>query len=165
MHFREQWIHAENEATPISYLDQLDFKVVDQGRGTSVAYLVTENHEHRKRVSVFFLPQIEVGKDLRTIKTTSCWPGMLNRLLKNYEEDWNFPLKSRGTVSELDAKFLFHADIGKINCEIIGKRTGTDKLVPLSELNMEGWRYTVKDAPAEGSDYVLRFEIERQPNR
>jgi hypothetical protein len=86
LHFWTISIEAEVQAPPIHYLDEIHFQVRDEG-AHDLAYLEEEDSGHSKRISVFFLPQIDPSETAsRKVTLTYKWPQMLTKLLTEGNE-------------------------------------------------------------------------------
>jgi hypothetical protein len=145
---------AEKEATPINYLDQLDFKV--SGSGGEVAYLEGDGDQYSREVAFFFLPQIDPGEsEPRTLKFTYTWPGMMTKLIQDSEEI-SWVINSRREVGEVLFEFFYEPSLGVISCEQIHAPIKDVKPIRIQDAkDWPGWQYKLTDAPAE-----LRYKLE-----
>lgn len=75
-------IFADNSADPVEYLSDLHLKieVVDPPNGEDLRYLVYDNSSKRKRLAIFFLPEIAPAEE-RNIVLTYKWPGFARDLI------------------------------------------------------------------------------------
>jgi len=161
---------SEDEALPRDHLLEIDFRVKDitPERDFETTYLQCANGPRNKEVLVYFLPILQPEEDVpRIIEVSFVWPGYYLRL-KEKEELYSIDLtkmRSEERVDLIELEFYLEPGTGK---RLICERTGSveGKQAPPSAARFkhssgkdwEGWKYTVRKAPAEEYAVLLRLE-------
>jgi hypothetical protein len=162
LHFWRINVSAESEATGIEYLDEIDFRIVDDSNAEPLSYLVTRNDVHSKEISAFFLPFLLPEEAAREIMYTYRWPGMSQKLLRRGSETFNLTTRSQGTLQKVEYCLYFDPALHRsrdLGCEVIGMRLpGASLKAASSDAGWKGWRYEATDVPA-GSDFDCQIEV------
>ncbi|MEA2603090.1 MAG: hypothetical protein QOF89_4082 [Acidobacteriota bacterium] len=153
---------ATDEASPeVPYLDELGFQVKLVGKtkkDDEVIYLQTDNFPRRKRLVLFFFPEIDARQ--RKVEVTYHWPGLFAKLIRQGADDLAFEWRRPVRRGEILVRFA--AELGEVNCKLV---SGQTKGVKLSRSHdQEGylvWTCRYRDAPA--GDY--QFSLERVSSR
>jgi hypothetical protein len=155
-------VQATSEATPVEYLDDMNFKVRDDS-GNGVVYLPTENDSRSKRVMLYFLPQIEPGQGDRKIVFSYSWPGLFNQLASKTSEPFRWTTESVSTIERL--KFSFYLQKGSgydLLHENLGPRYEKMKPDALSDGDQwSGFSYTIEDIPAGKCRVALLLKLKK----
>ncbi len=167
LHIERIIVGAEQHADPCEFLDDIDFKVRDDSRGSRVVYLPTRNTPFEKEVVLFFLPHIRPEEPApRKIILTYKWPKMLRQLEKRGFEVGEWGLKSRDPIPEAEMRVFFEPGLrGKVKASIHGPRLPEDSLeeakcdIPGCG-GWEGWSYKLRNAPS--GTYKIKFDMRRK---
>lgn len=161
VHFYRVNLGAEKEATPINHLDQINFKAISNA-DFEVGYLEFKGDHHKKRLSIYFLPQIDRGEsEPRMLRFSYQWPGMMNKLIQGSETvEWKVE-SLHPVVGEVLLEFFYEPSLGKINCyrrhALIGNVTPVEIR---DDKDWSGWQYKLANAPT-GFDYKIEFARKR----
>lgn len=164
LHFWEFETWVEEEATGMHLLDGLDFKVEDDnGRGLS--YLPTLDNLRRKKVIIYFLPQIDPEEaEARTVIVSYKWPRMFGRLDLNGQEYWTWILHSNELIKQ--ARFEVYLESGTNRIFECQSATAPADGETLKEAEIDkgpnkwkGWIYNIPDAPP--GEYTLSLKLKR----
>jgi predicted MPP superfamily phosphohydrolase len=154
-------IVGDDDSPEVDYLDDLAFQVRLVGkpkRDEEVHYLQTDNFPRRKRLVLFFFPEIDARR--RRIEVTYRWPGLFAKLIRQGVSDLGF--EWRRPVRRGHIRLRFAAELGEVRCKLV---SAPGKGVKLSRSHdKEGylvWTCHSRDAPA--GDY--QFFLERTSNR
>jgi hypothetical protein len=157
LHFWTLDIEAEVQAPPILYLDEIQFQVRDGG-AHDLAYLEEEGSEHSKRISIFFLPQIDPAETApRQVCFDYIWPQMLKKLLTEGSETLSWTISSRSGVVNVLFEIYFDPAIKDIECLQQGPvLPGLRPQAETAQNGWKGWIYKVPNGP-ERFRYELTF--------
>lgn len=152
---------AGDETSPeVHHLDELGFQVRPVGRpkkGDEVLYLQTDNFPRRKRLALFFFPEIDARQ--RKIEVKYRWPGLAAKLIQQGTLDWAFGW--RRPVRRGEIRFRLSAELGEVECQLVN---GQGRGVTLSRHHDKDgylvWTCRCRDAPA--GDYL--FTLKRTSN-
>jgi hypothetical protein len=162
LHFWRINLVAESEAPGVEFLDEVDFKIMDNSAGEPLTYLVTRNDIHSKEISAFFLPFLLPDQAAHEIVYTYRWPGMSRKLLVRGCEVFNWTARSQGIIHRVEYCLYFdpvlHRNRGLL-CEVMGtKIPGAALKEANSDAGWRGWRYEAQAVPAS-SDIDCRIEV------
>jgi hypothetical protein len=157
LHFWTFGIEAEVQAPPVHHLDEIQFQVQDKSPH-DLAYLEEEDSGHSKRISVFFLPQIDPTETVpRQISFTYIWPQMLTKLLTEGNETLGWRISSHKEVVNVLFEVYFDPAIKDIECLQEGRvLPGYQPQVVTAGTGWKGWKYEVPKGP-EDFPYELTF--------
>ena len=149
VHFWSTSVQATSEASPREYLDDINFKVADEG-GQGVVYLPTENDARSKKVVIYFLPQIEPGAEPRKVVFSYNWKGLFNQLKSKGSEEFNWTTESVEGIEKIHFSVLLQKATGhELVCDVIGPKHCDAKPMPISnEHDWTGFTYTLENVPA-----------------
>lgn len=159
LHFWEFEVWVEPEADPAFLLDCLEFKVRD-ATGHPQTYLPCMESERRKKVMIYFLPQVESGEpDPRALNISYRWPRMFGRLDKRSQEYWQWYQVSDENAQSLKFEFYLEPGTGRaLKCECVTPERPGESLkestIVRGSSRWTGWIYEVLDA-ASGKYEVL----------
>lgn len=158
LHYWEVGITAEDDSTPVDFVEQLGFTVKDdtgQGSTTSVAYLVLKNTPRAKNVGLFLLPKIEPAEArARVIKTTYRWPGLSTKLRNHGRDEWSFRLKSKRPIPVVEFCVYYAPEFGTLTSRPVTP-VGSPQGVEFG--GMKGFKYTFTDARADAFQHILEI--------
>lgn len=160
VHFWTTGNRATAYATPVEYLDDINFNVHGNNEG-EIVYLPVENDPLSKQIVIYFLPRIEPGQT-RKVVITYTWPGLLRQLDQLGEERFNFTYESKETIEHIEIHFYLESGTGKkLFCEISGPPHANTRLVENKhpELNWSGFIYTVEKSAAGTTHYELTVRL------
>jgi len=162
VHFWSTSVQATSEASPREYLDDINFKVNDEG-GNGVVYLPTENDARSKKVVIYFLPQIEPGTEPRKIVFSYNWKGLFNQLRSKGSEEFNWTTESVGVIDKIHFSVLLEKGTGhELVCDVIGPRHSNARPVPASgEDGWTGFTYTLEKVPGGKVRIGLVFKLKK----
>ncbi|PYT49517.1 MAG: hypothetical protein DMG44_10655, partial [Acidobacteria bacterium] len=151
LHFWEFEVWVEPEADPAFLLDCLEFKVRD-ATGHPQTYLPCMESERRKKVMIYFLPQVESAEaDPRTLSISYRWPRMFGRLDKRGQEYWQWYQVSDENAQSLKFEFYLEPGAGRaLKCECVTperpKESLQESTISRGSARWPGWIYEVPDA-------------------
>ena len=150
-------LNAEGDAAPVQYLEEIGFKIKDIDRATSVTHQLFKDGPREKRLAIFFLPRVEPDQT-RSLDVSFKWPAMCRRLIGGGEEfGWGF--ESQGVIDELVYDIFVEPTVGSFTSTISGNKHGIQEINRMfSKRDWPGFRYTVKNAAAEGPAYAVRLD-------
>lgn len=148
VHFLSLVEGVTDAADPVEYLDDINFKVIDNS-GHEVVYLPTENDGRLKRVVLYFLPRIEPREDPRKIVVSYRWPGMAKQLDLLGEEDYSWEPTSRDPIALLEYSIFSEPGTKRVlACELAGPSNATETLSAVSnDKGWEGFCYKIENSP------------------
>jgi hypothetical protein len=160
LHYWEMGITAEDDSTPVDFVEQLGFTVKDetgQGSTTSVAYLVLKNTPRAKNVGLFLLPKIEPAEPrARVIKIKYQWPGFSTKLRAQGRDEWSFRLKSKRPIPVVEFCAYYAPEFGTLRSRSVTPTSGLPQGVEFG--GMKGFKYTLTDARADSFQHILEIE-------
>ncbi len=159
LHFWEIKIGVESAADPVEYPDDIDFKVWDEG-GREVRYLPIMNDLRRKKLVLFFLPQIEPAEETpRKIVMTYRWPGMVKQINDRHEMV-SWIIESKEPVQLAEFYFFLEPGTGRLlSCEVGGPRLEGDAPQEIAhpEKKWPGWVYRLQNVPNDEYSVILKL--------
>jgi predicted MPP superfamily phosphohydrolase len=148
---------AADETSPeVHYLDELDFSVRLVGKteeDDEIYYLQTDNFPRRKRVVVFFFPEID--KRQRKVEVTYRWPGYFAKLIQKGTDDLGFDW--RRPVHWAEIRILFAEELGEVDCKLLsGQKAGVGLSRSRNQQGYLVWTCRCRNVPAGA--YQLSLE-------
>jgi hypothetical protein len=162
VHFCEVKMWVEDEAGAMDYLDDINFKIIDEA-GRGMPYIPYINSQTRKEIVVYFLPQLESGQPPRKFTVTYTWPRMFAHLAKSGREIFRWDLVSERNVRQACFEIYMEPGTGKnLDCEFAGTRLLNQRNENLGRCrhpdnHWQGWRYQLADAPS--AQYALELVL------
>lgn len=155
-------MRATSEANPAEYLDDINFKVTDES-DNGVVYLPTENDARAKQVMIYFLPQIEPGKEDRKIAFSYSWPGMFNQLRNKGSEEFNWSTESVEPIEKIEFLFYLRKGSGEVlKLENIGPEYGKPEIQSISDGDeWSGFSYILSNLPAGKTEIGLLLRLRK----
>lgn len=155
-------VRATSEATPMEYLDDINFKVRDDS-GNGVVYLPTENDPRAKKVMLYFLPQIEPKQGDRKIVFSYSWPGLFNQLKSKSSETFGWTVESVDPIEKIKFSFFLQKGSGyELLHENIGPVYEKMKPGPISDGDQwSGFVYTLENVPAGKCQVVILLKLKK----
>jgi NADH:ubiquinone oxidoreductase subunit K len=155
-------VRSTSEADGAEYLDDINFKVKDAS-DNGVVYLPTENDPRTKKVVLYFLPQIEPGKEERQITMTYSWPGLFNQLKNRSSEEFSWTTDSLSAIEKIEFLFYLEEKTGFfLQVENIGPEYGKVVPQPISDGDQwKGFSYVLENVPAGKCEVGLLLRLKR----
>lgn len=152
---------VSDETTPeVHYLDELGFQVRPVGKtkkDDEVLYLQTDNFPRRKRLVLFFFPEIDARQ--RKIEVTYRWPGLFAKLI--HQGTAELALEWRRPVRQGEIRMHFAPELGEVDCKLVsGQRKGVKLSCSRDKEGYLVWTCLCRNAPA--GDY--QFSLQRTSN-
>jgi hypothetical protein len=148
LHFWENSLTPSDHASPVEYLTDIGFRIVDitiPGKSAPVTYLQTENQPRIKRVCVYFLPRLEPTQPARDLQIFCKWPGYFMEMKNTGRETLISRFKSADTTKSVRIElYLQDGSGGNLDCEVVNKMH-THSIRPAQD-TQTGWNGYVYEA-------------------
>ena len=165
IHFWEYVFGEESEASPVEYLLDINFRIIDD-HGHEVVYLLSGNGARSKRVVLYFHPFIDpsVGDSRRFVISYS-WPGYFLHLKERKQEALLFPITAK-LLELMECEVFMEPGTSYIlKSEEYGSSQGQPHLEEVTSAAQQGmserwkgWKYSVRKAPQGEYGILLRLQ-------
>lgn len=160
LHFWENSLTPSDHASPVEYLTDIGFRIVDitnPAKSTPVTYLQTENQPHIKRVCVYFLPRLEPAQPARNLQVFCKWPGYFLEMKKTGRETLISRFKSAEATQSVRIEiYLQDGSGGSLGCEVLNKlHKHTMTQAQDAQTGWDGYIYEATDIPAGFHEHQL----------
>lgn len=148
-------------ADEAEYLDDIDFKARETSGFGEIVYLPTKNEPRDKRVTFYFLPQLEPGSAARKVLLSFKWPRYMKKLGETGEEECSLSLSSVTEIDSIRIEVYLEKGTGK-NLE--WERTGPDyggKVQKQKHPNLgwDGFVCLIEHAPPGTNQYAITAKL------
>jgi hypothetical protein len=157
LHFWETSIQPTSAASPMDYLSDIKFKVLDitdSNNRIPLTYLQTENDLRSKRVCIYFLPRLLKTDPARTIEISFTWAKYLLQLRNAGREDlfqnFNSALGTRSATID-----VWFEDGNGGSCGIDVVSSYPSRNTPLKEVGWSGFRYRAENLQPGRQEHKL----------
>ncbi len=159
--FYKFFVEGDDMSMQAAGMEDIDFKVESLDNNCDVVYLLITNRVRHKQIVIWFLPEIQVGKE-RRIKITYKWPGLLRglQLRRKIDFSWKYTSLDSDWKGNIKFRFKFSESYAKVIAENTGEAAQPVKLDSFYDGTRTEVTFSGENVLIGNTKYELTFALD-----